>query len=142
MRSWTTRTDTELTFGLIFALVLGGALGCNVYDGGLLNDDPDTGTGCSAGTADCDGNGSCESDLTSEATCGSCENRCLAGERCVAGSLCLGEGEDAEIPDSGIPDVSGDAPIDAPDASTGGRRWPGRPGPETEGRTPPRESGP
>lgn len=134
MRSWIIPTHTETSFALIFALALAGAAGCSVYDKGLLNDD-DSGTGCSPGTADCDGNGSCESDLTSEATCGSCDVRCVAGERCVAGTLCLGDGEDADLPDGGMLDASGDAAIDAPmiDGSMGGRRWPGRPPSSTEG---------
>lgn len=133
MLSWTTPTHTETTHALIFALALVGAAGCSVYDKGLLNDD-DSGTGCASGTADCDGNGSCESDLTSEATCGSCDVRCIAGERCVAGTLCLGEGEDAAI-DVPMVDAGGDTAVDAPmvDASTGGRRWPSRPPPSTEG---------
>ena len=133
MRSWITRTHTEFSFALILALVLGGALGCDVYDGSLLND-TDTGTGCPMGTADCDGNGSCESDLTSEATCGSCVVRCVSGERCVAGTACVPAGVDAG--DVGPPpDASGDANIDAPDSGPPviGRRPPPRPPASTEG---------
>ncbi len=109
MRSSITPTPTKSSFTLILSLALGGALGCSVYDPGLIPG-ADTGTGCPAGTADCDGNGSCESDLTSEATCGSCEMRCSPGERCVAGTMCI-EG-DAELPDAPPMDATGDANFD------------------------------
>ncbi|MEM9072534.1 MAG: hypothetical protein AAGE52_28765, partial [Myxococcota bacterium] len=42
---------------------------------------------CTGSVADCDGNGSCETDLTSDATCGSCTNVCGAGLTCSASEL-------------------------------------------------------
>lgn len=83
---------------------------------------------CLEFVADCDRNGSCETDLTRSETCGSCTNACLLGQTCSAGR-CVGDPLDASVePDvptffDGGPDGGG----------CGSMRWPGRPAPGTEG---------
>ncbi|MEM9074755.1 MAG: hypothetical protein AAGE52_40035, partial [Myxococcota bacterium] len=87
-------------------------LGCDVYDPSLLERFIPDG-GCRRGTADCDLNGSCESELASAASCGACGVSCLGAEVCNPGTLrCEG---DAGVFDAAVPDTGG---IDAapPDA--------------------------
>ena len=110
---------------LIVALLVG----CDVYSADLLDGgNSDASAGCPRGLADCDGNGTCESDLASNATCGTCTNVCVSGETCVAGTICVAgdvreldvgplpdAGTDAGQPDGGMPDTGGvDAALDAP----------------------------
>lgn len=40
-------------------------------------------TACDVGTADCDGNGTCETDLNTSNDCGSCGNVCDSGSNCI-----------------------------------------------------------
>lgn len=59
---------------------------------------------CGAGTADCDGNGSCETNLNTSATnCGQCERSC-AGTACVGG-FCQ---PDVVVPGSDLTSVDAD----------------------------------
>ncbi len=102
----------------LFALLVSGAAlsGCNVYKASFLDAGGDAGQlGCRRGTADCDRNGSCESNLDSPMTCGSCDNRCLGAQVCNPSSFtCEGDAGmfDAALPDSALPDA-GDASMDA-----------------------------
>lgn len=93
---------------------------------------PDVGTdtGIDAGPcglflADCDGNGSCDTDLREPETCGSCTTVCLPGQLCSS-MRCVGDPLDASV----------DTRLDVSSADAGGctsGRWPGAPTPDTEG---------
>lgn len=51
--------------------------------GRCVSDNP-----CDCGFEDCDGDGACEADLTSEAHCGACDNACPAFTYCGADATC------------------------------------------------------
>jgi hypothetical protein len=51
--------------------------------GRCISDDP-----CLCGFEDCDGDGVCVADLTSEAHCGACDNACPALNYCGADATC------------------------------------------------------
>ncbi len=91
--------------------------GCNVYKASFLDAGGDSGQlGCRRGTADCDRNGSCESDLDSPLTCGSCDNRCVGMQTCNPSTFtCEGDAGmfDAAVPDSALPDGGPDGGSDA-----------------------------
>lgn len=105
------------SFLVLSILSLSGLVGCSVYKASFLDAGGDSGQlGCRRGTADCDRNGSCESDLDSPLTCGSCENRCLGAQTCNPSTLtCEGDAGmfDAAMPDSAVADGGSDAGVDS-----------------------------
>lgn len=88
-------------------------LACDVYSADLLDGGGnDASGGCPRGLADCDGDGTCDSDLASNATCGRCSNTCVAGETCVASTICVaGDVRDLDV--GQLPDAGGDAGRDS-----------------------------
>lgn len=66
--------------------------------------------GCSPGTADCDGDGICEAQLNSAATCGSCDRSCElpTGTLSCSGGSCAGVVVLTDIDDASIDDDADD----------------------------------
>ena len=94
-------------------------VGCDVYSADLLDGGSnDARVGCPRGLADCDRNGTCESDLATEETCGSCTNTCQSGATCVAGVLCV-EGDVRDFDVGPLPDAGRDAGRDAGPVDSG-----------------------
>ena len=56
--------------------------------GGVCDEDAQCVTDCAAGTADCDGDGSCDDLLSDDTHCGSCDNECSSLQECLNG-LCV-----------------------------------------------------
>jgi len=74
-----------LVSGLLFACGDDSPAATSNFDalGRCISDDP-----CKCGFEDCDGDGVCEADLTSEAHCGTCDNACPAFNYCGANATC------------------------------------------------------
>ncbi len=102
MMSWRTLTAFDVR-GALAAMVLCSAVGCDVYNSSFLDSGPrdsnvmrdlggfdssfdaasfDAGD-CPRGFADCDSDGSCETDLNDRLTCGFCARMCGPSQSCM-----------------------------------------------------------